>query len=246
MNDPKTIDRLSSRPADRALTRWRRSLAALVGNDEIPGRVLTARRDAQTTITTGRRIAFLGLHGGAGTTSTMLAVAQSLAEARGGSVAVGAMWNSPDLHWRHHTGTGEGAVWAHPENISDNPQRIPELSRSRQLFLFDCGGSTEFLPAIAPHVTVLVARRTVRGQHLMNVVRDSWKFPSPTIAALRDVPDSGVEARREGVHLGDLAVIPHDRHIAGEARINRDLFAESTRIAMDELAAQIVRTAVTR
>lgn len=237
---------LSGRPADRPHTRAFHRIGSIFGHDATPDRLLAARRDAQVDVATGRRFAFAGIHGGAGTTSLVVATAQALALARGGSVAVASMHDPQALEWFAGTGTASHGVHVHPSPLFQDAASIADLSRAHQVLLVDCNLNLAAAEQLTPHASVIVGRHTVRGKDTVRQVRDGWQRPEPTIGVLRHISDAGMDRVREGVQLGDTAEIPHDRHLAGEAAVSLNLCAEPTRIAVEELAALAMRLGAQR
>ncbi|MGL5818562.1 MAG: hypothetical protein ACRCYR_13425, partial [Phycicoccus sp.] len=82
------FDELSVRPARSAFGRIGAHLRGLVGSDVAPGELARAWEQQQVPVSTGRRVWVAGAHGGAGTTTLAVCLAQELQKRRLDGVAL--------------------------------------------------------------------------------------------------------------------------------------------------------------
>ncbi|OLT17199.1 hypothetical protein BJF80_03235 [Serinicoccus sp. CUA-874] len=239
----RDITRLTRRHAEGPLRRVLRAGASLVSADEAPDRALSARRDAQLHVSTGRRVAVVGVGGGAGASSTSVLLAQSLARSRGGGVALVGGAEAGALRWLNGQAGPRGPLTVLDEELDGAlGTTVTEVSRTHGVTVVDCGTSLPLAQTITPHVLVLVARHTVRGLEQLDRTTRAVGQRQRVVPVLREVPDSGISLflRRVDQRLR----LPHDRHVAGEAGLSLDLVSEPTRLAVDDLAGTVVRSAV--
>ncbi|MCT1867436.1 hypothetical protein M3B90_07840 [Dermabacter sp. p3-SID358] len=249
MNQKDRALKISNRKGENFARRALRSVTGWIGNDETPTRIVQAQKDEQLPITTGRRVAFLGAHGGAGVTSLLVATAGYLAQARGGSVTVSGLRSTSDLSWFLGSNHHERGLRLHETPLVRARESIGEISRAQQLLLIDCDShvTDEELAMLMPHVIVIVGRRTVQGIEKVENIREALgdKYGA-TIRLLCETPNSGLGKPRGGIQLGELVVIPHDKHLAGDSHVNIRNISEPARVSIEELGALMMQLAVSR
>lgn len=235
----RRADRLFERTARNPVLSTTQVLGRALIGDEVPWRQVDAAMDAQTQVTTGRRIAVVGVTGGAGASTIATLVAHHLHTARGTGVALTALQAAADgLAWLAAR-TTPGAVPLGSE------EHIAELTRSHAATIVDCGSQTTDLALVDPHVVVRVARHTVRGDDLL-MTGATLAVSCPVLTVSRSVPRAGLRHHRPGVAPGDHVTVPHDHHLEGEGPINPARLAEMTRLSTAELAGLALRRAVGR
>lgn len=236
--------RLSERAADGPVHRVRRWAQSLTGTDETPDRLARARTAAQAALSTGRRISVLGAGGGAGTTTVAVLLARTLGAARGGGVALVAD-DDGSVGWRMLDPGGLTVRLLREPTAGQVRAAVAEHGRRHAVTVVDCGRSWELARAAEPHLTIVVARHTVRGRELVGHVGAWLAAGHPLLTVLREVPDSGLRPGRPGVDAASAVIhLPHDRHVAAEAALDPALLAEPTEVAVEELAGVTLMRAV--
>lgn len=236
--------RLSERPADTPARRARRWAQSLVGTDETPLRLQRARTAAQAALSTGRRVALLGAGGGAGVTTVAVLLTRALAEARGGGVALVAA-DDGSVGWRLPDAAGLTVRALRDPGPAEVRATVADLSRRHAVTVVDCARSWDLARATDAHLTLVVARDTVRGRELAGHVGAWLGAGHPLLTVLREVPGSGLRPGRPGVDGASASVhLPYDRHVAAEAALDLALLAEPTRVAVEELAGVTLMRAV--
>lgn len=249
MNQKDRALKISKRKGEGGARRALRRVTGWIGNDETPTRIAQAQRDEQLPITTGRRIAFLGAHGGAGVTALLVASAGYLAQARGGSVTVAGLRSTSDLAWFLGENYHQRGLRLQQTPLLQARESIGEISRSQQVLLVDCDShvNDDELSMLMPHVIVIVGRRTVQGIEKVENIREALGDKhGATIRLLRETPESGLGKPRGGIQLGDLVVIPQDQHLAGDSHVRIANISEPSRVAIEELGALMMQLAVSR
>lgn len=267
--DQALRDRLTRRASDGWRARLRHRVKGALSSDDTPQRLAAAWHTAQTPVATGRRIWVAGAHGGAGTSTLAVALAQelqarrpdgvALVDAAPGRTGLGERLAQPvtgpvrpDLAQSRTSSTGPLLTFAPaPEDLADADELATRLRRYAALTFTDAGLA---LPTQADQADVIVVAaaaslrglRTARGAvaELLAGGWDAWRI----VLVLTELdPQSGIGATEAAEALAGTAPtrapVGHDRHLAGAAGIVPGHVGEPGERDLAEVAAAVVSLA---
>lgn len=243
-------------------------LRSLVVADTPPERLTRAWSGAQAPVSTGRRVLVVGAHGGAGTSTVAVCLAQELQARRADGVAlVDAAPGRAGLRDRLRQppdGDVETAaadsrrsadlrVYAPaPRDPSLAEQLATSLRRVASIVITDHGCAVPRAPG-STGALVVVAHCSVQGvgtavAAVQEAQQSGWERQR-VLVVLTQVPrSSGVSSAQALAELRRLRIpallLRHDRHLAGAAQVAASRLAPATQLQLAELAAAVVRAAV--
>ncbi|MGL5930900.1 MAG: hypothetical protein ACRCY8_18360 [Dermatophilaceae bacterium] len=261
---------LSARPARSAFGRVAAHLRGLVGSDAAPGELAQAWEQQQAPVSTGRRVWVAGSHGGAGTTTLAVCLAQELHARRLDGVALvdaapGRVGLADRLLHPPQADVATGVRMPHERSrslLSFAPSTEPEAAERLATDLRRVAGMTltdggQRLPGShrQAEAVVVVAECSVRGIGAAGVAVEEataagWAPERLLLVLTKPTPTSGVSTVWAMRAVGSLGVpgmvMHHDRHLAGAATIDPGLLAPRTAVDVARIAGHVVTVAAVR
>ncbi|MGL5852016.1 MAG: hypothetical protein ACRCZD_14660 [Phycicoccus sp.] len=264
------FEELSMRPARSAFGRVAAHLRGLVGSDAAPGELAQAWEQQQAAVSTGRRIWVMGAHGGAGTTTLAVCLAQELQARRLDGVALvdaapGRVGLADRLLHPAQADVTAGVAMRHERSRSllsfapavdlEAAERLAtDLRRVAGMTVTDGGQRLPDSHRQAEAV-IVVAECSVRGIGAAGVAVEEattagWAPERLVLVLTKPTPTSGVSTVWAMRAVGSLGVpgmvMHHDRHLAGAAAVDPGLFAPRTAVDVARIAGHVVTVAAVR
>ncbi|MGL4745007.1 MAG: hypothetical protein ACRCXL_11545 [Dermatophilaceae bacterium] len=264
------FDELSVRPARSAFGRVAAHLRGLVGSDAAPGELTQTWEQQQAPVSTGRRVWVAGGHGGAGTTTLAVCLAQELHARRLDGVALvdaapGRVGLADRLLRPPQGDVTTGVGMRHERSRSllsfapatdlETAERLAtDLRRVAGMTLTDAGqrlpGSSRQADAVVVAVECSVRGIGAAGVAVEEATAAGWRPERLLLVLCKPTPTSGVStvwAMRAVESLGVSGIVlHHDRHLAGAAAIDPGLLAPRTAVDVARVAGHVVTIAAGR